>query len=189
MRFYCDRPACSLVIVYNVPGLQLNEWVTELTDELTAAESNPKKLTGFQLVKKFPAFHGTRRFITAFASARHLSLSWARSIQSTPPQPTYLISTLILSSHLHRGLYPTGLPTKTLYALLLFPIRAAFPAHLQVWSLVKCFVTWLSFYGGVVSNSPDPRAGGPSTVGCPRLLIWYILIYPPHLEAVPASGT
>jgi hypothetical protein len=35
-----------------------------------------EKLTGLQLVKKFPAFYGTRRFITAFASAaRHLSLS------------------------------------------------------------------------------------------------------------------
>jgi hypothetical protein len=32
-------------------------------------------LTGFQLVKKFPAFYGTRRFIAAFKSARHLSLS------------------------------------------------------------------------------------------------------------------
>ena len=31
--------------------------------------------TGFQLVKKFPAFYGTRRFITAFTNARHLSLS------------------------------------------------------------------------------------------------------------------
>ena len=34
-----------------------------------------EKLTGFQLVKKFPAFYGTRRSITAFTSARHLSLS------------------------------------------------------------------------------------------------------------------
>ena len=34
-----------------------------------------EKLTGSQLVKKFPAFYGTRRFITAFTSARHLSLS------------------------------------------------------------------------------------------------------------------
>jgi hypothetical protein len=29
-----------------------------------------------QSVKKFPAFYGTRRFITAFTSARHLSLFW-----------------------------------------------------------------------------------------------------------------
>jgi hypothetical protein len=34
-----------------------------------------EKLSGLQLVKKFPAFYGTRRFITAFTSARHLSLS------------------------------------------------------------------------------------------------------------------
>jgi len=31
-------------------------------------------LTGFQLVKKFPAFNGTRRFITAFTTACHLSI-------------------------------------------------------------------------------------------------------------------
>jgi hypothetical protein len=37
-----------------------------------------QKLTGSQLVKKFPAFYGSRRFITAFTSARHLSISWAR---------------------------------------------------------------------------------------------------------------
>jgi len=34
-----------------------------------------EKLTGPQLVKKFPTFYGTRRFITAFTGARHLSLS------------------------------------------------------------------------------------------------------------------
>jgi hypothetical protein len=33
------------------------------------------KLTGRQLVKKFPAFYGTRMFITAFTTALHLSLS------------------------------------------------------------------------------------------------------------------
>jgi hypothetical protein len=31
------------------------------------------KLTDFQLVKKFPAIYGTRRFITAFTKARQLS--------------------------------------------------------------------------------------------------------------------
>ena len=39
-----------------------------------------EKLTGLQLVKKFPAFHGTRRFITALTSVRHLSLSWTSPI-------------------------------------------------------------------------------------------------------------
>jgi len=34
-----------------------------------------EKLNGFQLIKKFPEFYGTQRFITAFTSARNLSLS------------------------------------------------------------------------------------------------------------------
>ena len=34
-----------------------------------------EKLTGFQLVEKFRTFYGTRRFVTAFTRARHLSLS------------------------------------------------------------------------------------------------------------------
>ena len=42
-----------------------------------------EKLTGLQLVKKLSAFHGIRRFITALTSVRHLSLSWANTIQST----------------------------------------------------------------------------------------------------------
>jgi hypothetical protein len=47
-----------------------------------------EKLTGFQLVKKLFAFYGTWRFITAFASACHLCLSWARWIQSIPSHST-----------------------------------------------------------------------------------------------------
>jgi hypothetical protein len=34
-----------------------------------------EKLTDLQLVKKFPAFYGTRSFIIAVTSIRHLSLS------------------------------------------------------------------------------------------------------------------
>jgi len=33
-----------------------------------------EKLAGSQLVKKFPAFYGNRRFITAFTRARHVYL-------------------------------------------------------------------------------------------------------------------
>ena len=77
------------------------------------------KLTGLQLVKKLPAFHGTRRFITALTSVRHLSLSWASPIQSIYPHPTSWRSILILSVHLRlglpSGLIPSGFPTKTLY--------------------------------------------------------------------------
>ena len=67
-----------------------------------------QKLTGLQLVKKFPAFHGTRRFITALTSVRHLSLSWASPVQSIYPHPTSWRSIIILSTHLRLGL-PSGL--------------------------------------------------------------------------------
>ena len=34
-----------------------------------------EQLTGLQLVKKFPAFHGTRRFITALTSVCYIYIS------------------------------------------------------------------------------------------------------------------
>jgi hypothetical protein len=66
-----------------------------------------EKLTGWQPVKKFPTFYGTRRFITALKSARQMSIFWASSIQSGPPHTTSWISILILYSHLSLGL-PIG---------------------------------------------------------------------------------
>ena len=93
-----------------------------------------ENLTGLQLVKKFPAFHGTRRFITALTSVRHLSLTWASPIQSIDPHPTSWRSILILSTHLRlglpSGLLASGFPSKTLYTSLSSPIRATCPAHL-----------------------------------------------------------
>jgi hypothetical protein len=48
------------------------------------------KLTVTQLIKKFPTFYGTRKFIAVFTWAHHWSLSWARWFQSTPSHPVYL---------------------------------------------------------------------------------------------------
>jgi len=60
-----------------------------------------EKLNGFQLVKKFPTFYENRKFITAFTSAHHLSLSSVSSIQSIPPTTYFLkITVLCVSSKL-----------------------------------------------------------------------------------------
>ena len=47
-------------------------------------------------------------------------------------------------------------------------------------SSCEYFLTVFFLWGGVVSTSPNPQAGGPPLVGCPRLLIHYIRIYPPY---------
>ena len=92
-----------------------------------------EKLTCSHVVKKLPTFHVTRRFITAFTSFLHMSLSWASSIQSIPLQPTSWRSISVLSSHLGLGLpsgfFPSGFPTKSLHTLRLSLIRATCPAY------------------------------------------------------------
>ena len=60
MRFVVDEVALTYLFTYL------------LTSYSRALLEKP---TGLHLVKLFPSFYGTRRFITAFTSARHLALS------------------------------------------------------------------------------------------------------------------
>jgi len=98
-----------------------------------------ENLTGLQLVKKFPAFHGTRRFITALTNVCHLSLCWASPIQSIYPHPTSLRAILILSTHLRlglpSGLLPSGFPSKTLYT---YQGSLRFKFHMIEWLTRQC---------------------------------------------------
>ena len=98
---YTDRTAAVELTVGQVKGNLLNNTVKvtliltshSLTHSLTTLSLSPppwskfrlEKLTGYQLVKKFSPFYGTLQFITSLTKACHLSLSWARSIQPTPP--------------------------------------------------------------------------------------------------------
>jgi len=83
--------------------------------------------------KEVPWFYGNRRFVTVLKRSRHWSLSRARWIQFRNRNPTSLRSNLILSSHLHLGLpsgiFPSGFPTRTFYAFVIFAIRATCPSH------------------------------------------------------------
>jgi hypothetical protein len=83
-----------------------------------------------QLLKNFPEFYGTRRFITIFTRALHWSLSCARSIQSIPSHHISLRSILTLSTHLRIGL-PSGLffflTFLPMSYILFSPIRAGGP--------------------------------------------------------------
>ena len=64
-----------------------------------------EKLTGSAASQEIPRIFGTRRFLAVLTSVRHLSLSWANSIQSPQPPSTSWRSILILSSHLRLGLW------------------------------------------------------------------------------------
>ena len=129
--FYAQNGLIHVRFIHNkttllkFPAYLLTPWCRVLLE----------KLTGSQLVKKFSAFHGTRRFITALTSLRHVSLSWASPIQSIYPHPTSWRSILILFTHLClgllSGLFLSGFPTMTLYNPLSSPMSATCPAHLS----------------------------------------------------------
>ena len=101
-RHHLTTPQCPLL-----EKLTVSQLVNKVPTNLLWYRVLLDKLTGLQLVKKFSAFHGTRKFITALRSVRHLSLSWASPIQSIYPHPTSWRSILILSTHLRLGL-PSG---------------------------------------------------------------------------------
>jgi len=93
----------------------LNDWLTNSMDK-----SPWEAVT--HLVKKFPAFYGTQRFITMLTKAHHQYLSWAKRIWSTLSHPMSLRPILILT-YLHldlpNDLFTSGFPTKILYAYLI----------------------------------------------------------------------
>jgi len=73
---YCDVLVIVCQTIWHLIAEEHIHLLTYLLTYLLTSWSRVclEQLTGFQLVKKFSAFYGTRRFITAFTSARHLSL-------------------------------------------------------------------------------------------------------------------
>ena len=99
-----------------------------------------EKLTGLQLVKKFAAFHGTRRFITALTSIRHLSILGQPNPVHIPTSHLPEIHPNIVHPSTPRSpqwsLSLRFPPTKTLYTPLSSPIHATCPAHFILLDLI-----------------------------------------------------
>jgi len=89
--------SCVQKVPYTAVNNQLTPWSRVLFE----------KITDTQLVNKFSTFYGTQRFITAFITARHLSLSWARSIQRIAPSHLLNIhfNVILISVRLWRNVY------------------------------------------------------------------------------------
>jgi hypothetical protein len=133
-----------------------------------------EKLPIVQLLKNFPAFYETRRFITVFTRAFHWSLSWARSIQSN--HPISLSSILILFTHLRLGLpsgfFPYGFSINILYVFLFSPFVLQYcPSHPRwldhsnyTWSRVQV----MKFLINIVAQGDTVRPG---------LYFWYPWIF------------
>jgi hypothetical protein len=141
----CRSPVNITVAPY-LRGPGFKSWPGDRVSQMGFPSVPPRKFRSIPYIthgdepflrsSQFPAFYGTRRFITVFTRALHWSLSWARSIQSIPSHPISLRSILILSTHLRlglpSGLLPSGFPVNILYASLFSPIGATCPAHLSL---------------------------------------------------------
>jgi len=130
-----------------------------------------EKLTGFLLVKKFPAFYETRK---VHYRNHKLPPSVPILSQLDPVHtPTSWRSTLILCSHLclglPSGLFTSGFPTKALYSSLLSYTSATCPAHL----ILLDFITKiLGEKYGTLSSSIRSFLHSPvtSSLFCPNIL-------------------
>lgn len=82
--------------------LKSHSFIHSITHSVEQSPSSEDKVS--QIVRKFPGFYATIKFISAFTIACQLSLSSDRPIQYTHAYRILLSSILILCSHLCLGL-------------------------------------------------------------------------------------
>jgi len=113
---------------------------------------------------------------------------------STCPASHFLkIHFSIVLSPLHlglsSGLFPSGLPAKTLYALFSFPIRATCPAHLILLDLIPpnniLLVRTASNFGGYTTNFIEDSKFNSSSSKMWQCLLWSVFTDVSEAPAAP----
>jgi len=125
----CTKTKLKVTNYLNQKVLGCNSWIYLLTSCSRVLE----QLTGFLLAKKFPAFYGSQRFITALMCPPHLSVLIQFDPVHTPIShflKIHLNIILLFTPGSSKWSLSLRFPTKTLYMPLLSPICATCPAHL-----------------------------------------------------------
>ena len=106
--------------------------------KLTCSRVILAKLTIPPLVRKFPAFYQTQKFITVFTRALHMSiLSQTNTVNAL--SSCFLTFISIYFSHLRlsflSGFFPLGFPTKTMHAFL-FSLKSITKTKNRTWKIL-----------------------------------------------------
>jgi hypothetical protein len=115
-------------------------------------EQNPSWVAKYYVeLVKFPAFSGTRRFITVFTISYHCPYPEpGESNSHIPSNPISRRSISILSYYLRlnlpSGLLPSDFTTRILYEFLISPLRATCSAHTYIYIKIELKQWYRTFY-------------------------------------------
>jgi hypothetical protein len=126
-RFGTDAFHTQVDSIINIPSNSMQQSPSWEADSSSATQEIPRLFV-------------TRRFIAAFTTARHRSLSWGRTIQSMPPHPISWKYILILSSNLCLGLQSRLLPSGFLTGSL--PPYVPHAPTISLDQISRCGETW-----------------------------------------------